>query len=530
MKKENIDLSYAIRLYEENGSLHKTAKILHTSHIRLSKLLKDYNVTVNNVGNRKDITDSNIDRIKIMYEGNSTIDEISKALNITVKKVRGILKKENIKTGRWHKHEKQKKAIVKAKKTKPFKKCPYCEWKTYDINNYSHSYSKHIMHTHNIDISEHLSKYPDDAFFFEKILKRRSDKIQCKICGKYLFLIDDRHLKKHNMSKKEYIEKYGENVISDSCKNKLHICINRMNNNPNWQRFTSTYEASLHDLLSSLNIVYEKHKRDIIPPNEIDIYIPSKNIAIEFNGNKYHTEWFGGKSRLYHLEKTNLCKEQNIGLIHIFEDEFQNSKEIVFNKIAHILGTQQNLPKIYGRKCIIKQILKNDADIFLSKFHIQGYASSTIHYGAFHEEKLIAVMSFKTENNGSWELTRFASDYNYICCGVGGKLFKHFIKEYNPVSIKSFADRRWTVDEENNIYCQLGFEFDGYTAPDYSYYNCKVDKYKRFHKFGFRKQTLLKKYPDILTPEMTETEMVKELGYDRIWNCGLIRYVWKNEQ
>lgn len=136
-------------------------------------------------------------------------------------------------------------------------------------------------------------------------------------------------------------------------------------------------------------------------------------------------------------------------------------------------------------------------------------------------------MSFKTENNGSWELTRFASDYNYICCGVGGKLFKHFIKEYNPNSVKSFADRRWTVDEENNIYCQLDFRFDGYTAPDYSYYNCKVDKYKRFHKFGFRKQTLLKKYPDILTPEMTETEMAKELGYDRIWNCGLIRYVWK---
>jgi hypothetical protein len=27
---------------------------------------------------------------------------------------------------------------------------------------------------------------------------------------------------------------------------------------------------------------------------------------------------------------------------------------------------------------------------------------------------------------------------------------------------------------------------------------------------------------------MTETEMVKELGYDRIWDCGLIKYVWYN--
>ena len=29
---------------------------------------------------------------------------------------------------------------------------------------------------------------------------------------------------------------------------------------------------------------------------------------------------------------------------------------------------------------------------------------------------------------------------------------------------------------------------------------------------------------------MTETEMAKELGYDRIWDCGLIKYVWKKEE
>ena len=193
------------------------------------------------------------------------------------------------------------------------------------------------------------------------------------------------------------------------------------------------------------------------------------------------------------------------------------------------MGIQQNLPRIYGRKCSIRQIDKNEAEIFLTKYHIQGYDPSTLQYGAFYENKLIAVMSFlqNKKNANEWELTRFASDYNYICCGVGGKLFKHFIKEINPESIKSFADRRWTVDEENNIYCQLGFKFDGYTPPDYKYYNPKIDRYKRFHKFGFRKRILLKKYPDILTPEMTETEMVMKLGYDRIWDCGLIRYVWK---
>ena len=94
------------------------------------------------------------------------------------------------------------------------------------------------------------------------------------------------------------------------------------------------------------------------------------------------------------------------------------------------------------------------------------------------------------------------------------------------MKIKSFADRRWTINEENNLYKQLGFKFVSYTNPDYKYYNTNVDKYKRWHKFGFRKQILLKKYPDKLDKNMTDKEMVKALGYDRIWDCGLIKYVW----
>ena len=58
---------------------------------------------------------------------------------------------------------------------------------------------------------------------------------------------------------------------------------------------------------------------------------------------------------------------------------------------------------------------------------------------------------------------------------------------------KSFADRRWTLDKDNNLYTKLGFVLTEELKPNYRYYNPKVDKYKRFHKFGFRKQTLNKK-------------------------------------
>ena len=123
----------------------------------------------------------------------------------------------------------------------------------------------------------------------------------------------------------------------------------------------------------------------------------------------------------------------------------------------------------------------------------------------------------------SSELTRFASDYHYICQGVGGKLFNWFIKNYKPLEVKSFADKRWTLDKNCNLYTKLGFKLVKELNPDYEYV-LDSNPSKRMHKFNFRKSILSKKYNLPLT--MTESEMTKELGYSKIWNCGLYKYVW----
>jgi hypothetical protein len=134
-------------------------------------------------------------------------------------------------------------------------------------------------------------------------------------------------------------------------------------------------------------------------------------------------------------------------------------------------------------------------------------------------------MSFLKENVDKWNLTRFATDNQYICCGVGGKLFNWFIKYYNPKEIKTFADRRWTVDKDNNLYTKLGFKLDKILSPDYKY--IKPNIIERYHKFNFRKQILNKKYNFSLN-NITEKEMTQHLNYHRIYDCGLLRYVWKN--
>jgi len=40
---------------------------------------------------------------------------------------------------------------------------------------------------------------------------------------------------------------------------------------------------------------------------EIDIYVPSKNLAIEYDSLFYHSEYNGSKDSNYHIEKTNIC-------------------------------------------------------------------------------------------------------------------------------------------------------------------------------------------------------------------------------
>lgn len=528
MNKSDINLDHAISLYNDCGSLHKVAKELHTSHIRLSKLFKENGISINNVGKSRVMTEEELSSaISDYVDGKMKMEAISKKYAIRPHKLRKLFKENGVKISKWNGHIKKVKK-KKEKKVKPIlqlKKCPYCEWSTTDIHNKSHAYQKHLVHVHNIDVSEHIQKHPEDREFLSGELNRKNNKIQCKICGKWLSLIDDRHLRKHGITKQEYIEKFSSpQIITTTTLNKLRKNMEKMMENDSWERKSSKYEDEIEAFLLESNVTFERHNRLVLNGRELDFLIG--NYAIEFNGNKFHTEFFGGKMPSYHLDKTMACNNAGIHLIQIFEDEYYFHKDIVFNKLRHILKIDSDVKqKIDGRKCDIMEISSSDAFDFLEKNHIQGGTNSTVYIGAFNNGNLIAVMTFLKEKGGVWNLNRFASDNKFICRGVGGKLFKWFIRNYNPKYIKSFADRRWTSNSDNNVYTKLGFYLDGVVKPTYTYYNEKINKYRRIHKFNFRKQTLHKKYG--LPLSMTETEMARKLGYDRIWDCGLFKYVWK---
>lgn len=254
---------------------------------------------------------------------------------------------------------------------------------------------------------------------------------------------------------------------------------------------------------------------------ELDIYIPDKNIAIEYNGLYWHSE-ANQLDTNYHLTKLEECKKKNIKLIQIFEDEWLNKKEIVLSMIKHKLQINTT-NKIFARKCVIKQINSSEKNIFLDHNHIQGRDTSVVKLGAFYNNELISVMTFSYGNitkggnpthTKKWELSRFSTNINYSVIGVAGKLLAYFKKNYDWEEIYTYADLRFS---DGNLYTKIGFKFESQSRPNYFYVN---DFIKRIHRFNLRKT----QFEPIDIPEW---KLRLNQGYYRIWDCGTLKYVMK---
>lgn len=277
---------------------------------------------------------------------------------------------------------------------------------------------------------------------------------------------------------------------------------------------TSFAEREIGDILESFGFEIRKNSRDVVS-GELDIYIPSHKLAIEYNGIFWHSTKFNKKTR-YHLNKTKECEALGIQLIHIFEDEWLNNREQILNKIKHILGVSDQ-PRVYARKCAVREINNKDVKDFYNKNHLQGHVNSSKVYGLFHNDELVAAMSFK--HTGKYlELNRFATS----CIVVGGfsKILKTFIKENEDIHhIVSFADRRYSTGK---MYETNGFELTKVTPPDYQYVVGK-DRVRKQH---FRHERYLKELPNY-DPKLSERENTENHGIYRVYDCGLLKYEWR---
>lgn len=284
--------------------------------------------------------------------------------------------------------------------------------------------------------------------------------------------------------------------------------------------YVSAAEADIADFIEQYAKVHRSYRR-LINPYEIDIYVPDHKLAIEYCGLYWHSEG-SGKTSSYHYDKMKECELQGVRLITIFEDEWINKKHIVQSRILNALGLSQ---RSYARKGTVAAISPAEAKAFLEKHHIQGPATgASINVGLTIDDELMAVMALGkqrithnvTASGDEYELYRFAS--NGAVVGAASKMFKWFQRNYSPSMVVSYCDRRWG---QGGVYKALGFSLVHETKPGYWWI---IDRYKtRSHRFNFTKHKLVEKGHD---PSMTEVEIMRSLGHDRIFDCGNFKFVW----
>lgn len=274
---------------------------------------------------------------------------------------------------------------------------------------------------------------------------------------------------------------------------------------------TKGYSKAEREVSEFIKSIYtgwiELNDRSILEGKELDIVLPDLGLAIEYNGTYWHRE--AVKGRTYHLEKTEKVEEFGYRLIHINEDEWYLNRKIVESRLLSLIGQSKRL---YARKCVIRPVENVEATKFLDDNHIQGSVQSSTKLGLYHNDILVAIMTFgapRFNKRYDHELLRYCSLLGHTVVGGAGKLLNHFRKTHLG-SIISYADRRWS---SGGLYKALGFSSIGNSAPNYKYYKGK----ESLSRYACQKHKLVAQGYDATK---TEAQIMETRGYTKMYDCG----------
>ena len=415
--------------------------------------------------------------------------------------------------------------------------CPHCGWsgKTKDGKDNGGWVGKHLFQNHNITKDKHIEQFPNDNLWSHSLKKiervktmneHTDNRIECLECNEFFAKISNTHLKdKHDMTTDDYRAKHGIHNLSSVQTRKKLSKLYFENNKLLDNNYSSKGQIEIKEFLESYGFKIKIRRLDRV---ELDIFIPELNIAIEYNGLYWHSELLGKKHKLYHLNKTEYCEKNNIHLIHIFEDEWKHKEAIVKSRLLNILNKSSRT--IYARKCQIKEVNPTDKNIFLINNHLQGEDNSSYKFGLYCGNELVSLMTFRTPQismgyknvENVMELSRFCNIKNTNVIGSASRLFKYALTNINCDRVISYADRRWTTTLNKSIYDVLDFANNGITGPNYWY----MKRYlSRLPRYDFAKHKLSNKFSNY-DGAKTEWENMINFGYDRIWDCGSIRYMF----
>ena len=282
----------------------------------------------------------------------------------------------------------------------------------------------------------------------------------------------------------------------------------------------SMQEVRVANYVRSLGLECQERDRTVLDGQEIDVYVPSRQIGIEVNGllyHSYHPTIFNRRglpeNRLRHLSKTTTAANSGVTLLHYTDHQINNQWDIVSSNIRSKLGLQT---RIGARQCAISPVNTHDQKEFFKANHLQGWVASTAAWGLYYQGTLVQCLSVghNRYRQGELEILRFASTLNTTVVGGLGKLIKQVRKISPNKVITTYCDRDIST---GNGYVNAGFTIIGYSKPGYFW----TDGSKIVSRYRAQKQSLAK-WMSEYDPTLSESENMFKAGYRRFWNCGNI--------
>lgn len=276
-------------------------------------------------------------------------------------------------------------------------------------------------------------------------------------------------------------------------------------------------EQEVVDFITSLGLTVVQSDRSVLNGAEVDLWIPEKNVGIEFNGVYWHND--SRKTVKYHFNKWSVARGKNVQLLQVWEDDWLLRKSVVKSMLAHKLGVSA-ASRVFARKTSVTVLDKQETEEFLEANHIQGFASGSLYVGLKDSAgALVAVMVLKKEAGSDGRvlnIIRYATAVNVV--GGFTKILSHVERSTDVVSFVTFSDH---MVSDGRLYESNGFVADKVLPPDYMY----VVKGVRRHKFGYRLERF-RKDPELEWVEgLTERELADLNGLKRVWDAGKTRWV-----
>jgi hypothetical protein len=102
-------------------------------------------------------------------------------------------------------------------------------------------------------------------------------------------------------------------------------------------------QHQIADFIASLGLEVGRNVRGILGGRrELDVFVPAKQLAVEYNGLYWHSE-AAGKDRFFHQDKWSACKNLDVLLLHVFEDEWLGAPGVVKGTLKRRLGMTSEL-------------------------------------------------------------------------------------------------------------------------------------------------------------------------------------------